>query len=75
MASIDHMPDQVEALTGLRGLFRQGGTMVEWTVPTTLATRSMHPGEVLKATFWLSAAVFAVALRSMPQISERSGAW
>jgi len=43
-ASLQLAPDQVAAIAGLRGMFRQAGSITAVSVATAIAARSNHPG-------------------------------
>lgn len=74
-ASLSLAPEHVGAITGLRGLFRQTGTILGVTVPTSIAARSLHPGAVLNTVFLVSAVMFALLLPSVRRVPEHEGSW
>jgi EmrB/QacA subfamily drug resistance transporter len=43
-ASLQLAPDQVAAIAGLRGMFRQSGAIIAVSITTALIARSSHPG-------------------------------
>src|SRR6202020_1757121 len=43
-ASLQLAPEQVAAISGLRGMFRQSGAITAVAVTTALIARSAHPG-------------------------------
>jgi EmrB/QacA subfamily drug resistance transporter len=43
-ASLQLAPDQVAAIAGLRGMFRQSGAIIAVSITTAIAARSSHPG-------------------------------
>lgn len=43
-ASLQLAPDQVAAIAGLRGMFRQGGSIIAVSITTAIIARSHHPG-------------------------------
>jgi len=74
-ASLSLAPEHVGAITGLRGLFRQTGTIVGVTIPAALVARSSHPGGALAVVFFVSASVFAGLVFAVRHVPEHEGSW
>jgi MFS family permease len=74
-ASLSRAPQHVGAITGLRGLFRQMGTIVGVTVPTAILARSAHPGVALGEVYFVSAVVFALSILTIGRVPEHEGSW
>ena len=74
-ASLSLAPEHVGAITGLRGLFRQTGTILGVTVPAALVARSAHPGIALTAVLFVSAAAFCLLLPLVGHVPEHEGSW
>jgi EmrB/QacA subfamily drug resistance transporter len=60
-ASLQLAPDQVAAIAGLRGMFRQAGSIVAVSVTTAIIARSQHPG-TMQAEVFVVFACLLVAL-------------
>ena len=58
-ASVELAPDDVGAITGLRGAARQGGAIVGITLATSLAAHSGHEAHTLAEAFVVLAALLA----------------
>jgi len=74
-ASLSLAPEHVGAITGLRGLFRQTGTILGVTIPAALVARSSHPGGALAIVLFVSASVFCVLLLVVRHVPEHEGSW
>jgi Na+/melibiose symporter-like transporter len=64
-AAIDLLPDQVAAISGLRGMFRQVGGIVAVSVVTLLVAQGTNPAHVLPRTF---AGLALIAIAATPII-------
>ena len=74
-ASLSLAPKHVGAITGLRGLFRQAGTILGVTIPAALVTRSSNPGGALAIVLSVSASVFCALLIMVRFVPEHDGSW
>ncbi len=74
-ASLSLAPEHVGAITGLRGLFRQLGTILGVTVPSAIVARSLHPGAAFAAIFFVAAAVLFLLLIAVRGVPEHGGSW
>ncbi|MBO0803167.1 MAG: MFS transporter [Nocardiopsaceae bacterium] len=74
-ASLQLAPDQVAAITGLRGMFRQSGSIIAVSVTTAVIARSSHPGLVQAHVFiaFIAALVVIVALARL--VPNHYGNW
>lgn len=59
-ASIELAPDDVGAITGLRGAARQGGAIVGIALATSLAAHTGHEAETLARAFFVLAGLLAL---------------
>ena len=74
-ASLQLAPDQVAAISGLRGMFRQAGAITAVSVSTALLARSPHPG-IAQAWVFVAFAVILVALVPLVRlVPEHRGGW
>jgi hypothetical protein len=60
-ASLQLAPDQVAAIAGLRGMFRQSGAIIAVSLTTAIIARSHDPG-VMQARVFVVFAVLLIAL-------------
>jgi EmrB/QacA subfamily drug resistance transporter len=60
-ASLQLAPDQVAAIAGLRGMFRQGGAIIAVSLTTAIIARSSDPG-LMQARVFVVFALLLVAL-------------
>ena len=74
-ASLSLAPQHVGAITGLRGLFRQTGTILGVTIPASLVARSSQPGSALAVVLFVSASAFCVLLLVVRLVPEYEGSW
>jgi hypothetical protein len=74
-ASLALAPDDVAAIAGLRGMFRQSGAIIGVSVATALASRSHTPSSALLAVFLTMAAIVALSLPFVRLVPESRGAW
>jgi hypothetical protein len=74
-ATLQLAPDQVAAIAGLRGMFRQSGSIMTLSVTTALLARSADP-PLLQARIFLVFAVLLAALIPLTlAVSDHRGSW
>jgi EmrB/QacA subfamily drug resistance transporter len=74
-ASLQLAPDQVAAIAGLRGMFRQAGAITAVSVTTAVIARSAHPGQVQAHVFLLFAALLVAMLPLVMLVPDHHGNW
>jgi EmrB/QacA subfamily drug resistance transporter len=74
-ASLQLAPDQVAAIAGLRGMFRQSGSITAVAVTTAIMARSDHPGPVQAHVFLVFAALLVLLLPLIKLVPEHHGTW
>jgi EmrB/QacA subfamily drug resistance transporter len=74
-ASLQLAPDQVAAIAGLRGMFRQSGAIIAVSVTTAVIARSADPGPVQARVFVLFVVLLAVTLPLVRLVPEHRGSW
>jgi EmrB/QacA subfamily drug resistance transporter len=74
-ASLQLAPDQVAAIAGLRGMFRQSGSIVAVSVTTAIIARSSHPGLVQAHVFIVFAILLVALLPLMRLVPDHHGNW
>lgn len=74
-ASLQLAPDQVAAIAGLRGMFRQAGAIVAVSVTTAIIARSDHPGLVQAHVFIVFAILLVVIVSLVRLVPEHRGNW
>jgi MFS family permease len=74
-ASLQLAPDQVAAIAGLRGMFRQAGSITAISVTTAVIARSAHPGLEQSHVFLVFAALLVLTLPLMRLVPEHRGGW
>ncbi|MBO0691086.1 MAG: MFS transporter [Candidatus Dormibacteraeota bacterium] len=70
-AAIELLPDQVAAISGLRGMFRQVGGIMGISVAALLVTEMGNPGHTLRITFLGLAALIVAATPLIAGVPER----
>jgi MFS family permease len=68
-------PDEAPAIAGLRGMFRQSGSIVTVSVATAILGRSTDPGATQGLLFLVIAALVVAALPLVALIPEHRGNW
>jgi MFS family permease len=68
-------PDQVAAVAGLRGMFRQSGAIMAVSVVTAVVARSTAPGEALGTSFLVFAAILICVVPIVRFVPEHRGNW
>jgi MFS family permease len=74
-ASLQLAPDQVAAIAGLRGMFRQAGAITAVSVTTAVIARSAHPGQVQAHVFLVFAALLVAMLPLVMLVPDHHGNW
>jgi MFS family permease len=74
-ASLQLAPDQVAAIAGLRGMFRQAGAITAVSVTTAIIARSVHPGLVQSQVFLIFAALLVLMLPLVKLVPDHHGNW
>ena len=74
-ASLQLAPDQVAAIAGLRGMFRQAGAITAVSVTTAVIARSANPGMEQAHVFLVFAALLLLTLPLMRLVPEHHGGW
>ena len=68
-------PDQAAAVSGLRGMFRQSGSITAVSVTAAIVARSAHPGLAQAHVFGVFAAILALCLPLVLLVPEHHGSW
>src|SRR5258705_11576275 len=74
-ASLQLAPDQVAAIAGLRGMFRQSGAIIAVSVTTALVARSSHPGVAQAHVFVVFAVLLLAILPLVWLVPDHHGNW
>jgi EmrB/QacA subfamily drug resistance transporter len=74
-ASLQLAPDQVAAIAGLRGMFRQSGSIVAVSITTALVARSSHPGIAQAHVFVVFAVLLLAILPLVWLVPDHHGNW
>ena len=74
-ASLQLAPDQVAAIAGLRGMFRQAGSIMAVSVTTAVIARSANPGMEQAHVFLVFAALLLLTLPLVRLVPEHRGGW
>jgi EmrB/QacA subfamily drug resistance transporter len=74
-ASLQLAPDQVAAIAGLRGMFRQAGSIIAVSVTTAVIARSAHPGLAQGHIFIVFAVLLLATLLLVRLVPEHHGSW
>jgi EmrB/QacA subfamily drug resistance transporter len=74
-ASLQLAPDQVAAIAGLRGMFRQSGAITAVSVTTAVIARSAHPGIVQAHVFIIFGALLLLMLPLVKLVPDHHGNW
>lgn len=74
-ASLQLAPDQVAAIAGLRGMFRQAGAITAVSITTAVAARSTQPGLVEARVFIAFAVLLIVILPLIALVPDHHGNW
>lgn len=74
-ASLQLAPDQVAAIAGLRGMFRQSGSIIAVSVTTAVVARSTHPGLDQAHVFIVFAILLLALLPLIKLVPDHHGNW
>jgi hypothetical protein len=74
-ASLQLAPEQVAAIAGLRGMFRQSGAITAVAVTTAIVARSADPGLVQARVFVVFAALLLALLPLVAVVPDHHGNW
>ena len=74
-ASLQLAPDQVAAIAGLRGMFRQSGAIIAVSVTTAIIARSSTPGLVQAQVFVVFAILLVLLLPLIRLVPDHHGNW
>jgi EmrB/QacA subfamily drug resistance transporter len=74
-ASLQLAPDQVAAIAGLRGMFRQSGSIIAVSVTTALIARSADPGVAQARVFVAFACLLLAILPLVWLVPDHHGNW
>jgi EmrB/QacA subfamily drug resistance transporter len=74
-ASLQLAPDQVAAIAGLRGMFRQSGAITAVSITTALVARSSNPGLVEAHVFFAFAVLLIAILPLIALVPDHHGNW
>ena len=74
-ASLQLAPDQVAAIAGLRGMFRQSGAIIAVSVTTAILARSNDPGVAQAHTFIVFAVLLVLITPLVFLVPEHKGGW
>jgi MFS family permease len=74
-ASLQLAPDQVAAIAGLRGMFRQSGAIIAVSVTTAFIARSADPGPVQAHVFVVFVILLALTVPLIRLVPENHGTW
>jgi EmrB/QacA subfamily drug resistance transporter len=74
-ASLQLAPDQVAAIAGLRGMFRQSGSIIAVSVTTATIARSSQPGIVQAHVFLGFVVLLLITVALVRFVPEHKGGW
>lgn len=74
-ASLQLAPDQISAISGLRGMFRQSGGIIAVSITTALLAHSTDPGGTQAHTFTIFAAVLLLIVPFTFLVPDHRGSW
>ncbi len=74
-ASLQLAPDQVAAIAGLRGMFRQSGAIAAVSITTAIVARSSDPGLAEAHVFLVFAGLLIALLPLVFLVPEHKGGW
>lgn len=68
-------PDQLTSIAGLRGMFRQTGSIIAISVSTAILAASAHPAMTQSHTFLVFAALLLAAIPLVYTVPDHRGRW
>ncbi|HWC83191.1 MAG TPA: MFS transporter [Pseudonocardiaceae bacterium] len=74
-ASLQLAPEQVAAIAGLRGMFRQSGAIIAISVTTAVIARSAAPGLAEAHVFLIFGVLLLIALPLVFLVPDHHGGW
>ena len=74
-ASLQLAPDQVSAIAGLRGMFRQSGGIVAVSITTTILTHSASSGTAQAYSFVVFAGILILMIPLTFLVPDHRGTW
>jgi MFS family permease len=74
-ASLQLAPDQISAIAGLRGMFRQSGGIVAVSITTTILTHSTASGTAQAYSFVVFAAILLLMIPITFLVPDHRGTW
>jgi MFS family permease len=74
-ASLQLAPDNVAAIAGLRGMFRQSGAIIGVSVTTAIAARSSDAGIAQAHVFLVFAALVILTVPLVYLVPDHRGSW
>jgi len=74
-ASLQLAPDQVAAIAGLRGMFRQSGAITAVAITTAIVARNADPGLVQARVFVVFAVLLLLLLPLVALVPDHHGNW
>lgn len=74
-ASLQLAPDQVAAIAGLRGMFRQAGGILAISVTTAVVARSADPGATLADVFLVVAVLVVASIAMVFAVPDHRSGW
>jgi EmrB/QacA subfamily drug resistance transporter len=74
-ATLQLAPDQAAAVAGLRGMFRQSGSITAVAITAAIAARSADPGIAQAHVFLVFAGILLCALPLILLVPEHRGRW
>ncbi|GAB3838343.1 MFS transporter [Kribbella italica] len=74
-ASLQLAPDQISAIAGLRGMFRQSGGIIAVSVTTAILSHAANPGVAQAHSFIVFAAVLVLIIPFAFMVPDHRGSW
>src|SRR5690606_37639608 len=74
-ATMQLAPDRVASIVGIRGMFRQTGSIAAVSVTATAIAVSSRPATTQAAIFAIFAALFLLAVPAIARVPDHRGAW
>lgn len=74
-ATLQFAGHEVSGVSGLRGMFRQAGSIVSVAIATAVTGRSANAGTALAVSFLVLAAVLLLVIPLIMRVPDHKGAW